>query len=97
VRREKQQRLERGHACGTGIAVVPAILLEGRRRTKDNLKQLRAAIKTGLKPTQAMLDRFAGTFLIGKPINVTMEELLREDAAQATRQRQKSAKAAPRK
>lgn len=55
-------------------------------------------MKTGLKPTQAMLERFAGTFLIGKPINITMEELLQEvNAAQAALPRHKPTKAATRK
>lgn len=70
------------------------ILLEGRGRTTKNLRQIRAEMKGGLKPSQAMLDRFAEAFLIGKPLNASMEDLLREiDAAQPALQRQKQAKA----
>ncbi len=36
------------------------ILLEGRSRTTKNLMQIRADMKGGLKPSQAMLDRLQG-------------------------------------
>jgi hypothetical protein len=56
--------------------LLTEVLLDGRKRTKANLKEIRKAIKRGIKPDQRMLDKFAGTFLIGRPFGLDMDALL---------------------
>jgi hypothetical protein len=40
------------------------------------MKSIRKQIKAGIKPDQAMLHRYANTFLLGKPCPFTLDELL---------------------
>ncbi|MBR0896809.1 hypothetical protein JQ616_17755 [Bradyrhizobium tropiciagri] len=55
--------------------LLSEVLLAGRPRTPSTLGEIRKSIKAGVKPDQAMLDRFADKFLVGKPCGFSFEQL----------------------
>ena len=56
--------------------LMTEVFMQGMENTAGNRKSVRDKLKAGLKPDQALLDRYAGTFLVGKRCSFTMEELL---------------------
>lgn len=56
--------------------LMTEVFMQGMKNSKANRKAIRAKLKIGLKPDQALLDRYAQTFLVGKRCSFTMEELL---------------------
>ncbi len=54
------------------------VLKSGYPDTPAGLRNLRQAIKDGIKPSQKMLDKYAATFLGGKPLGYDLEQLLNE-------------------
>ncbi|HHQ4803857.1 TPA: hypothetical protein ACSP27_002398 [Aeromonas veronii] len=56
--------------------LLTEVLSQDMENTEDNLKSLRKKIKEGLKPDQALLDRYASTFLISRKCSFNMEQLL---------------------
>ncbi len=42
----------------------------------EALKLARAKIKSGLKPSQDLVDRYAGRFLCNRPCSFSIEDLL---------------------
>lgn len=48
----------------------------GIEPTNENLKNLRNIIKDQIKPKQELLNKYIQIFLIGKPIKVTMDDIL---------------------
>lgn len=70
------------HACkGKSLAkrrerLTTEVFMQGMLNTQANRKAIRANLKAGLKPNQALLDRYVRTFLVGKSCSFTMEQLL---------------------
>lgn len=56
--------------------LITEVLMQGLPNTPANLKTIRAKLKSGLKPNQALLDRYVRTFLVGRSCSFTMEQLL---------------------
>lgn len=56
--------------------LLTEVLLRGEPRTPENLKRIRQRLKEGLKPDQALVDKYAGTFLAGRPCPYTIDDLL---------------------
>ena len=56
--------------------LLTEVLKSGYPDTPDGLRILRQAIKDGIKPSQATLDKYAATFLGGKPLGYDLEQLL---------------------
>ena len=56
--------------------LMTEVFMQGMENTQANRKVIRAKLKTGLKPSQALLDRYARTFLVGRRCSFTMEQLL---------------------
>ncbi|MEO7067391.1 MAG: hypothetical protein ABI114_10820 [Rhodanobacter sp.] len=67
VGRSAQKRRER---------LLTEIILTGTPPTRENLRNIRRQLKDGLKPTQALLDKYAEPFMIGKPCGFTIEDIL---------------------
>lgn len=71
------------HSCtGKGRAerqerLVTEILLAGQERSPENLKRIRRLVKEGSKPTQALVDNYARTFLVGRPCLLTVDDLIK--------------------
>ncbi len=55
--------------------LLSEVLLAGRPRTKATLSEIRTSIKTGVRPDQGTLDRFAEKFLVGKSCGFTFDQL----------------------
>jgi hypothetical protein len=55
--------------------LITEIFSQGMEKTSDNLKLIRKKLKDGLRPDQGLLDRFAGTFLIGRQCSFSMADL----------------------
>ncbi|MER9934310.1 hypothetical protein [Mesorhizobium sp. M0088] len=49
---------------------------EGILLTPERLKQYRKLIRTGIKPTQGLLDRWVTSFLLGKPISFQIADVM---------------------
>jgi hypothetical protein len=56
--------------------LLTEILLNGRPRNTETLRELREPIREGIKPSQQMVDRYAKMFLIGRPCPFSIDELL---------------------
>lgn len=56
--------------------LLTEVFMQGIEPTKQNLKSIRKNIKNGLRPDQALLEKYAKPFLIGRTCSVTMEQLL---------------------
>lgn len=75
-------RYIRNHCRGRGLRVTQERLLtevvrEGMPNTRQNRRKVRKLLKTGLKPDQAMLDRYVASFMLGMPCNSTMNDLVK--------------------
>lgn len=62
--------------------LLTELIKSGYPNTPEGLRSARKAIQEGTKPSQQMLDRFASTFLGGKPLGYDLETLMKliEDA-----------------
>ena len=56
--------------------LLTEVFSQGMEKTEDNLRSVRNKIKEGLKPDQALLDRYAKTFLVGRSCSFNMQQLL---------------------
>ena len=56
--------------------LMTEVFMQGMENTQANRNAIRANLKKGLKPNQALLDRYARTFLVGRSCSFTMEQLL---------------------
>ncbi|MBN3342776.1 hypothetical protein H5A44_10070 [Pectobacterium brasiliense] len=56
--------------------LMTEVFMQGMQNTKANRKAIRKKLKAGLKPNQALLDRYAQTFLVGRSCSFTIEQLL---------------------
>lgn len=56
--------------------LMTEVFMQGMQNTQANRKSIREKLKAGLKPNQALLDRYARTFLVGRSCSFTMEQLL---------------------
>lgn len=56
--------------------LMTEVFMHGMQNTPANRKTVRTKLKTGLKPDQVLLDRYARTFLVGRSCSFTMEQLL---------------------
>jgi len=56
--------------------LMTEVFMQGMDNTRANRKSVRAKLKAGLKPDQALLDRYVRTFLIGHSCSFTMDQLL---------------------
>lgn len=70
------------HCRGHGLRVrrerlLTEVMQEGMPNTRLNRRKLRKLLKAGLKPDQAMLDRYVASFLLDKPCNFTMDDLVK--------------------
>jgi hypothetical protein len=57
--------------------LLTEVMKSGYPETPDGLRAVTKAIKEGVKPTQQMLDRFAGKFPGGKPLGYDLDTLMR--------------------
>lgn len=57
--------------------LLTEIFMQGLERTPENIRDIRAKLKNGLRPTQALLDRYSQTFLVGRSCSFTMDQLQR--------------------
>jgi hypothetical protein len=58
-------------------ALLTEVIKSGYPDTPEGLRAARKAIKEGTKPSQQMLDKYAGTFLGGKPLGYDIETLMK--------------------
>jgi hypothetical protein len=58
--------------------LLSEVLLAGHARTPESMKSIRKQIKAGIAPDQAMLDRFANRFLLGRPCPFPIDQLIKE-------------------
>lgn len=56
--------------------LITEVFMQGMPNTQATRKAIRAKLKAGLKPNQALLDRYVRTFLVGRSCSFTMEQLL---------------------
>jgi len=56
--------------------LLTEVFSQGMEKTAVNLRSVRKKIKEGLKPDQALLDRYAKTFLVGRKCSFSMQQLL---------------------
>lgn len=56
--------------------LLTEVFSQGMEKTENNLRSVRNKIKEGLKPDQALLDRYAETFLVGRTCSFSMQQLL---------------------
>lgn len=56
--------------------LLTEVFSQGMEKTEHNLRSVRNKIKMGLKPDQALLDRYAKTFLVGRACSFSMQQLL---------------------
>lgn len=52
------------------------VFSQGMEKTTDNLQNIRKKIKDGIRPDQALLDRYARKFLINRPCSFNIEQLM---------------------
>jgi len=52
------------------------IFSQGMEKNTANLQNIRKKIKNGIRPDQALLDRYARVFLINRPCSFNMDQLL---------------------
>lgn len=71
----KQQCLGKGGA-ERRERLLTEVFSQGAENTPENRKRFRAMIRQGTKPTQALVDRYAQRFLMGRPCSFTIEQLL---------------------
>jgi hypothetical protein len=76
-------RYIRASCKGKGGAIrrehlLTEVLLDGRPRDSNVLREIRKQIKEGTKPSQHMVDRYARTFLIDRPCPFSIDQLLEE-------------------
>jgi hypothetical protein len=64
--------------------LLTEVLLDGRPRDSNVLREIRKQIKEGTKPSQQLVDRYARTFLIDRPCPFSIDQLL-EAVDQASR------------
>lgn len=65
--RTAQERRER---------LLSEVFLQGMEKTPQNLQDVRRKMKEGMRPNQALLDRYAKTFLINKACSFNVDQLL---------------------
>ncbi|MBI6853136.1 hypothetical protein YA0002_10195 [Pseudomonas cichorii] len=63
-------------AQGRRERLLTEVFSQGMEKTEDNLRSVRKKIKEGLKPDQALLDRYVKTFLVGRTCSFSMQQLL---------------------
>lgn len=72
--------IREGCKGGSGQArrerLLTEAFMQGLENTEDNRREIRRKIKDGLRPSQALLDRYASTFLVGRACSFDMERLL---------------------
>jgi hypothetical protein len=56
--------------------LLTEVFLAGADKSPEALRQARASIKAGLKPTQDLVNRYAGPFLCNRPCSFTIDDLL---------------------
>lgn len=56
--------------------LMTEVFMQGMENTQANRRAIRAKLKAGLRPDQALLDRYAQAFLVGRSCSFTMEQLL---------------------
>lgn len=56
--------------------LLTEVFSQGMEKTDENLKAVRNKIKDGLKPDQALLDRYAKVFLISRTCSFNIDQLL---------------------
>ncbi len=56
--------------------LMTEIFRAGRLNTRQNRKLIRRQLKDGLRPDQAVLDRYLGVFMIGKPCAFAIDDIL---------------------
>jgi len=56
--------------------LLTEVFSQGMENTTNNLKDIRKKIKDGIRPDQALLDRYARTFLINRACSFNMNQLL---------------------
>lgn len=56
--------------------LLTEVFSQGMEKTEDNLRSVRNKIKEGLKPDQALLDRYAKVFLVDRKCSFNMQQLL---------------------
>lgn len=56
--------------------LLTEVFLGHEDKTPDAIRRARAAIKDGLKPTQDLVNRYAGPFLCNRPCGFSIEDLL---------------------
>jgi hypothetical protein len=71
------------HCKGKGVEerrerLLTELLTAGKFAEKPDLSQLRKQIKGGIRPDQDTINRFANTFLLGRPCPFTIDQLLNE-------------------
>ncbi len=57
--------------------LLSEVLLAGHARTPESMKSIRKQIKAGTTPDQAMLDRFANRFLLGRQCPFSIDQLIK--------------------
>lgn len=75
-------RYIRNHCRGRGLRIrqerlLTEVMRGGIANTRPNRRKMRKRLKAGLKPDQAMLERYVASFMLGKPCNFTMGDLLK--------------------
>jgi len=63
--------------------LLTEVLLAGRPRNRENLREIRRQIKERTKPDQPMVNRYAHAFLLGRPCPFSIDELM--NAVEAAR------------
>jgi hypothetical protein len=56
--------------------LLTEILSQGMENTAETRKKVREMLKSGLRPDQSLIDRFAGRFLIGRQCSFNISDLL---------------------
>jgi hypothetical protein len=80
----------RKHCMGKGRQdrvedLVTKAVAGGLPNTRQNRRIARHTAKRLIKPDQAIIDRYVGTFLIGKTVNINIEQIV--DLARAPQQK----------
>lgn len=78
--------------------LLTEVLKSGYPATRPGLREARQAVKEGTKPTQSMLEKYAGVFLGGRPLGYDIDELLElvdKAAAELARYPQATARNVP--
>lgn len=66
---------------GTGFAerkeqLITGALARGIPRTKESLRWLRNLVKKGIRPSEALVQKYASRFLVGKEYPVTFDQIM---------------------